>query len=304
MLRQSLSFLFALGAFGLMSGCGGTSMSGDSGTSKGKKKKDDAVAIDAAEPYVVTGAYLTCDHSPTDAKGGDAVGCSMMDGSGSKIAPTAQNKIAFYKSISRGAYQKPDQTNTASGHQALFLGRSDEVSRSRYIATFANRYGIDEVFCDSLPCKKVVSSQPKPTYLQLYVNGLWRVDDGLISNGAATILNTKNYCSNGSILFGQSPAANENLVVKIVSMMGVNTIKIEPGGQLYAQTSAFSKDRLSFKVGDGCIVIPLKRRGGPFLFNEMDGAGSTMINTERFRLILLDTPENQTTVREFVNDIP
>jgi hypothetical protein len=302
MLKQSLSLLFALGAFGLLSGCGGAAMSGDSGTNKGKKK-DDAVAIDAAEPYVVTGAYLTCEQSPSDAKGGDAVGCSLMDGSGAKITPTAQNKVAFYKSVSRGAYQKPDKTNTASGHQAVFLGTSDEISKTRFIGTFANRYGVDEVYCDSVPCKKAVSSGPKPTYLQLYVDGLWRVDDGAINKAAATTLNTKNYCSNGRILFGQSPAANENLFVKIGSMFGVGTTKIETLGQLYAETAKFSRDKLDFKVGDGCIVLPLKRVGGEFPADGMSRMGAT-INKQRFRLILHDTPQNRVTVKEFVNDIP
>lgn len=277
-------------------------MSGDSGTNKDSKKKDDAVAIDAAEPYVVTGAYLTCDHSPADAKGGDAVGCSMMDGSGSRITPTSQNKIAFYKSLSRGAYQKPDQTNTASGHQALFLGTSDDISKTRFMATFANRYGVDEVYCDSVPCKKPVSSEPKPTYLQLYVDGLWRVDDGVISDKAATNLNTKNYCSNGKILFDKSPAANESLFVKMGSMLGVGTTKIEPLGQLYAETTKFSKDKLDFKVGDGCIVIPLKRVGGVFPADGMSRTGPS-INKQRFRLILLDTPQNRVTVKAFVSDL-
>ena len=302
MLRQSLTLMFALVGFGLLSGCGGAAMSGDSGTNRDKNKKDDAVAIDAAEPYVVTGAYLTCDHSPIDAKGGDAVGCSMMDGSGAKITPTSQNKIAFFKSISRGPYQKPDETNTASGHQALFLGTRDEISKTRYIATFANGYGVDEVYCDSVPCKKQVSSGPKPTYLQLYVDGLWRIDDGIISDKAATTLNTKNYCSNGRILFGQSPAANESIFVKMGSMIGIGTTKIEALGQLYAETAKFSRDRLDFKVGDGCIVLPLKRVGGVFPADGMSRAGAS-INKQRFRLILLDTPQNRVTVKAFVNDL-
>ncbi len=311
MLRQSLTLMFALGSFGLLTGCGGTSMSGDSGTSKGKKK-DDAVAIDAADPYVVTGAYLTCDHSPTDAKGSDAVGCSMMDGSGTKMSPTPQNKLAFFSSMAGGAYKKPDQVNSGSGHQAVFLGSKDEISKSRFLATLANRYGIEEVACDTVPCKKPVNSGPKPTYIQLYVDGIWRVDGGFLS-GATSFFNVvapRSYCSQSKtppVLFGTKPPANfmANTVMGwILQMFDINPI--ESLGQLYAKREEFKKYKLGngryFETGEGCIVVPLKKTIGEFFADGMAQSGPK-IRDPLFHLIIVDNPANQGFVREFIADI-
>jgi hypothetical protein len=292
----------------LLASCGGSTLSGGSNGIVGKKKERAASDDnEAKDPQVVTGAYLTCETVPKESSDPttDAVGCSVIL-NGKNVKPTPINKLAFYRRFNDGAMQKPSQSNTDSGHQALFVYPKSETDKSRFLATYANRYGIDEVVCETLPCRRPVNLGPTPSFIQLNVDAVWRVDKGL--TGAMDFFNfvdTRNYCDNGKIRLGSSPAGNSVPVVDIIQQISGST-KIEALGQLYAEISRFSKSALRsgefYKSGNGCIILPLRRKGEEFFADEMRMQGPK-INTELFHLILRDTPENKVTVRDFIDDL-
>lgn len=146
MLRQSITLMFALAGFGLMSGCGGAAMSGDSGASKDKKKKEDAVAIDAADPYVVTGAYLTCDF----VEGGRDVGCSLLDSTGERIKPIQVDSLEYSASVAGGPSIQATQRETPKWG-AIWSGLS-KLPKTKFKA-YGNSGGNPfEFSCTGLPC--------------------------------------------------------------------------------------------------------------------------------------------------------
>lgn len=171
MLRQSLTLMFALAGFGLLSGCGGTSMSGDSGTNKDKKKKDDAVAIDAADPYVVTGAYLTC----ALADGAKDVGCSLLDSTGERIKPIQVDSLEYSATVAGGAPIQPTQLET-NKWGAVWTGLS-QLSKTKF-SSIVKLAGKDHDFsCTGVPC----TSRPSGSFsltgmkgmIQSYNSGLY-----------------------------------------------------------------------------------------------------------------------------------
>jgi hypothetical protein len=314
MLIQKLTLICASVTIAVLTACGGANMSG--GVSPRKEKTDKSGAKDASAPAVVTGAYLFCDYSPRDnTSEADAVGCSM-ELNGNKVTPTTQNKLAFYSSKAGGAYKKPDKTNTSSGHQALFLTAKEDFPRTRYLATFANRYGVDEFFCDSVPCTKPVISDPVPTHLLLQVDGIWRADGNIIKFGmdAIKMIRVADYCTSGTPRFGQSPAANFAPIVGAVGAIGGGLNTLERLGQLYAKTDEFRHYQVrensllaplkDYAEGEGCIVVPLQK---PKLIKEFFADGMSQsgpkIFDEYFHLILQTSPENISTVKQFIADI-
>lgn len=309
-LTNLTSLLFVAALF---TSCGGSTMSAGGNNFIKKRERKDASAdkdADAKDPKVVTGAYLSCDISSKDAdkSGNDAVGCSMHNSSGQKIQPNAENKLAFYRRVDGSPYQKPTLTNTASGHQAVFAVSRSETQKSKYIATYANRYGIDEVVCETIPCRSTVKLGQVPSYLQLAADAVWRLDDGVVGPAADFFgfIDTGNYCRNGSIMMGKSPAANASGFIDLLNRIGGGLTSIEPLGQLYAEVTRFKRNALNsgkfYEVGDGCIVIPLKRTGASFHADGMTRQGRK-IDTSFFHLILKDTDSNRETVRDFVDDI-
>jgi hypothetical protein len=305
MLIQKLTLICASVSIALLTACGGANMSG--AISPRKEKTDKSGAKDASAPAIVTGAYLTCNYSPTDAtSGNNAVGCSVIDG-GSPVIPDATNKLAFYRSVNNGPYLKPNKNNTSSGHQAVFTGPKVEINSSRYLAMMSNQYGMDEFRCDSLPCNSPITMNAKPSFVRLDINSLWRMDNSVNSaiNAMPFLFNyidASAYCdASGQAKIGSNPALN------FIRIPTVGATKIESQSLIYADTSNFRKHKLKNgtyrEINDGCIIVPLKRNGKNFRADGISKSGPE-INTERFDLILSDTPSNRTLVDNFLQDIP
>lgn len=165
MLRQKLTLMSALASFGLLSGCGGAAMSGDSAASKDKKKKDDAVAIDAADPYVVTGAYLTCDF----AEGGKDVGCSLLSSTGERIKPKQVDSLDYSASIDGGLPIDETHSETASWG-AVWSGLT-RISKAKFNA-YVKSAGQDFNFsCTGVPCTSLPQGAFSLTGLSGFIQG-------------------------------------------------------------------------------------------------------------------------------------
>lgn len=137
-------------------------MSGDSGASKDKKKKEDAVAIDAADPYVVTGAYLTCDF----VEGGRDVGCSLLDSTGERIKPIQVDSLEYSASVAGGPSIQATQRETPKWG-AIWSGLS-KLPKTKFRA-YGNSGGNPfEFSCTGLPC----TSLPQGAFSLTGLSGL------------------------------------------------------------------------------------------------------------------------------------
>jgi hypothetical protein len=121
-------------------------MSGDSGTSKDKKKKDDAVAIDAADPYVVTGAYLTC----ALADGAKDVGCSLLDSTGERIKPTQVDSLDYSASVAGGA--PIDETQRETNKWGAVWSGLSQLSKTKFNAAVTLDGKDHDFSCTGMPC--------------------------------------------------------------------------------------------------------------------------------------------------------
>jgi len=315
-----LTTICAITLLGLMTGCGGAGMSGAAGTSR-KEKQDDSGRTDASTPAVVTGAYLTCNDSPEDSQGNnDAVGCSMI-ANGATVTPTPANKLAFYRSKDGGPYQKPDKSNTASGHQALFYKAKTETAKTRYIATYANQWGVDEISCNNLPCNQAVKIGTTPEFLSIEPQattqfGAWSMDSGYISTVNTlkkmgidlNFIEPDSYCDRSGIFFGSNPG-KKYIQIKTSMSMPWGATTIESSSRFYAQVSNFSKKKLKdgsfYKENSYCIVVSLKTTNGSpdFYADEISQSGAK-IRTDQFHLVLTNTSENLGIIKSFLNAIP
>lgn len=181
MLIQKLTLICASVSIAALTACGGANMSG--AISPRKEKTDKSGAKDASAPAVVTGAYLYCDYSPRDVDGADkdAIGCSVNDPSGKVMALTNSGTFGFFRSVNGGSYTAPSLTNSASGWQAVFKHAKSETARSKYIVSYANGSGFDELVCEGtqLPCNEQITPKTTPMYLSFPVNGIWISDNGI-----------------------------------------------------------------------------------------------------------------------------
>ncbi len=300
MSRQHIfSALIVASYAAMVASCGGTSLSGNNNIIKKKERtaasEEDG---DAKDPQVVTGAYLTCERSSKDAtgSGNDAVGCSVMSANDKPINPSSNNKLSLKKSLNGGSYLDPTQKNTASGHQALFINPKSETNSTKYIATYANNVGINEIVCDGnqLPCKKPLTFDALPMYVSLNSAAVWNVDQGISGMTEAwDKLNTKNFCSNGAPRIGKSPA-KKDLNSKIP---GMGFIADAIGNfTTLQQTDIFSVDTRDFCVlkrsndgfattGDGCHVTLMKKQRSDFNIDHTS-TSSARIKDDLFALVM------------------
>ena len=286
-------------------------MSGAAGGGR-KDKKDLSGGKEVSAPAVVTGAYLTCNYSSAGSTNSnqDSVGCSVID-NGSPVEPTKENKLAFYRSFKNGPYIKPSKINATSEPQALFAVPKTETGESRYLATLANDYGIDEFSCNTLPCDTPIKLQAKPSFVKLDAKAIWIMSDPINTaiNAMPFLFNyidTDSYCdTSGSAKIGTNPAINYATGFPIKG----GSTRIEAISAIYAERANFRKHKLkdgsyyAQKSSGGCIVVPLRRSGSPFYADGISKSGP-YINTDRFDLILPNTTENFSLVQEFLKDIP
>lgn len=158
-------------------------MSGDSGTSKGKKK-DDAVAIDAAEPYVVTGAYLTCDFAEgANSPSGKSVGCSLMSSTGERIRSNQVDSLEYEAVPAAGAPIQPTATET-SRWGAIWSSLS-QLPKTRFKASVGIKGNNMEFSCSNVPCTSVTA---------FGLSGLNGIIEPRTSSGAFQSLNADDFC--------------------------------------------------------------------------------------------------------------
>jgi hypothetical protein len=181
MLRQSITLMFALAGFGLISGCGGAAMSGDSGTSKDKKKKD-VEAIDAAEPYVVTGAYLSCDFAETRKD----VGCSLLSSTGERIKPTQVDNLDYLATVEDGDPLKIAQRETPKW--GAVWSNLSQLPKTRFKAIVEIKGNTMQFGCTSVPCTSV------PAFGLSGINGIITPSPSNTSGGAFDTLQADEFC--------------------------------------------------------------------------------------------------------------
>jgi hypothetical protein len=88
-------------------------MSGSAGGGR-KDKKDLSGGKEVSAPSVVTGAYLTCDYSPTDDQSDPKeVGCSVMSAENVRIDPAMVDSLNFEATSSAGRSFAPSKINTS-----------------------------------------------------------------------------------------------------------------------------------------------------------------------------------------------
>jgi hypothetical protein len=266
MLRQSLTLLFALGAFGLLSGCGGAAMSGDSGTNKGKKK-DDAVAIDAAEPYVVTGAYLACDYSPSDdAKGSKAIGCSILDDAGKRVAPSAAHELSFEAKTAGMSGTKPDLENTTNW-SAVWQNIQKPAGTifSGKILDRQSKAVVESFECE-FPCKPTKAASKFTLAFNAYDSGKyletgrWKPDDMCDQNGNP--ISSKQLADKACASFNSFQSFGQCFTRSFQKSAVVKEIPLR---SKVAQTGGFCIYKRSGELvsrGTACSVIVFKPQGG------------------------------------------
>ena len=336
MLIQKLTLICASVTIAVLTACGGASMSGAIGPRK--EKTDKSGAKDASAPAVVTGAYLTCDYSSKDDSGeSQGVGCSAKDPSGNVIQPTASNKLAFYRTFKNGAYLKPDRTKNSSEPQAVFMVPRSQIGDSKYKATYANNWGLDEFSCESLPCRQPLKANSTPSYVALDLStsslgaapaAVWSMDQKY-TNAVKFVktfkidmnyIDPSLYCqSSGStspMRLGRNPGQDyfAKVVLPGITLPTIGDSQIRPINRMYAPTSYFAKhilrDGSDRAIGGGCIVLSLKKRlqsrGSvvpDFYVDEMSKTGPR-IEDEQFHIILPKTPENEIIAQGFLDSIP
>lgn len=332
MLIKYLTLICASLIVTILASCGGANMSGF--ISPRKEKTDKSGAREVSEPAVVTGSYLTCDYSAKDDTGeSQAVGCSMKAPSGNVIQPTAANKLAFYRIVKNDAYIKPDQMTNSSAPQALFRVPRAQLSESKYIATYANKWGMDEFSCDSLPCRQLLTPNVIPTYLALEPSAtssgtasaaFWsmeqRYTDAVRSARIFSLdlnfIDPSFYCSsvgsNRGFREGRDPGQDyfATIVLPGIPLPTFGKRSITAIDRMYAPLSHFSKHLLKDgspkAVGNGCIVLSLRKRSNSvpnFYVDEMSKTGPK-IEDEQFQIILPDTPANNIIAGGFLGSIP
>jgi hypothetical protein len=337
MLIQKLTLICASVSIAVLTACGGANMSG--AISPRKEKTDKSGAKDASVPAVVTGAYLTCDYSSKDdSADSQGVGCSAIDQSGNVIQPTATNKLAFYRTFKNGAYLKPDRTKNSSEPQAIFIIPRSQIGESKYKATYANKWGLDEFSCDSLPCRRPMTPNATPSYLALEPSAsspgvtsaaVWSMDQKYTEAVKffrnlridLNYIDPSLYCqsSGGSdiIRLGRNPGQDYTSKVLLPPGITIPTIgssQIRSINRMYVPTSYFAKHTLKGggdkEIGSGCIVLSLKKRlqsrGSvvpDFYVDEMSKTGPR-IEDEQFHIILPKTPENEIIAQGFLDSIP
>ncbi len=117
-----------------------------------KEKTDKSGAKDASAPAVVTGAYLTCDYSPTDNEDdGKAVGCSVMTAANVRMDPSSVESID-YEAESSGRTLPPSKTNTPIWG-AVWTGLTNLSSTTfqASISTFDKQ--VVPLSCTAVPCQ-------------------------------------------------------------------------------------------------------------------------------------------------------
>lgn len=210
MLIKNLTLICASLIVTILASCGGANMNGF--ISPRKEKTDKSGGREVSEPAVVTGSYLTCDYSPRDVDdaGQDAIGCRVSRADDKNMALTTSSDFQFYRSFNGGSYTKPSLTNSASGWQAVFKHPKSQTSKSKFIVSYANGAGTDEMVCEGarLPCKTQITPQTKPMHLSLTTQGFWAPVNPLISDflrDPACPNNPRVYCKNGQIIQDSSP---------------------------------------------------------------------------------------------------
>lgn len=295
----------------LFTSCGGSTMSaGGNNLIKKRERKEGASGSndDAKDPKVVTGAYLSCEPSPKDAggSGSDAVGCSMRSASGGKIQANSENKIKYYKSLNSGPYTAPSKQNTASGHTALFDLPKSEIPNTRFIVTYKNKSGMDELVCDgaNLPCRKTANMEQSPMYLTMPVAGLFPVDNNKLTTHftkAWDALESDYFCSGGNPKIGSEPTKN-GMGDKIPIFGGIVANAIDLFGGGYSRVRALPAFSMSAKefcalkkptggystYGDGCYLALMRKLGKSASLDHMN-ARTSEIKNDLFVVIMNDT---------------
>jgi hypothetical protein len=303
-----------------MVSCGGSQMTGtDQNLVKKRERQQPAGQgstnedADAKDPQVVTGAYLTCDRSPKDAVNPemDAIGCSVYSGDGSLMASGNQNMLKFFKRFQTGSYMGPNLVSTASGFQALFMVPKHDTPNTKFIASYKNQHGFDELTCDGsqLPCKKSLEYPDHAAYLGLDISGLWQVNDGIVGEAtkALRFVDSHNFCDRNSrgetiLKINQSPAANAVSGSGFDSILDYSTNKITAARRIYAsrndvcvikvkdQILGSTKQGQGFSSsGNGCHVALMEKRSGSRIPIDGMSSQSQRLSTKRFTIILKAT---------------
>lgn len=303
-LRQMLTWFSLLAVLGA---CDGANMAG---SNKRKDKTEKSENTDASTPYVITGAYLTCQPSPKDSESNDidSVGCNLTKNN-QVISATEQNKLSFHRVLPNGSYQAPNKKNSSSGHQAVFFTPKSESSKTEYKAVFAHTYGMQEVTCKSLPCEEKVPSIPDPTHLSFPAAAIWSMDPTFVNTinkmPEYNYIDPSFYCVKGKPEIGRNPG-NDYVTAVAAAVLGIpiprgtplsipiGNNKIESSQRLYASIANFKKHRLNRGP---------KNKEPPFFYYDYTGSQTSVnLDDDEAGCAVISLKKSKTSVPDFPVD--
>jgi hypothetical protein len=315
---QKLTLICASVSIAMLAACGGANMSG--AISPRKEKTDKSGAKDASAPAVVTGAYLYCDYSPRDVDGPDkdAIGCSVNDPSGKIMALTNSGTFQFFRSVNGGSYTAPSLTNSASGWQAVFKHSKSETARSKYIVSYANGSGFDELVCEGaqLPCNEQITPKTTPMYLSSALNGIWISDDGILTDKTldpSTAMDPTLFCDSGGTL-RYSKAVWEEAAKKQSPILG-GIVTVFTGGTVIENANRFSLPSDAFCAikkkntksivtsGNSCHIMVLKNKKDNRLDHTLKNSKNLLQKNATVLIIRNDTKNKSEIETLFSNSI-
>lgn len=291
MSTRNMTLIYASLSFALLVSCGGANMSG--AISPRKEKTDTSGRKDAPSPSVVTGAYLTCDYSPTDDQADSkAVGCSVMSAENVRIAPESVDSLNFEATSSAVRSFAPSKINTSLW--GAVWDSLTNLSSTTFHADISVAGESIPLSCSGVPCKspphtptvtKPVTKTPSPRITGL--KGIWPGNNskwyttGYNSVGmqvAAQPAPPDDYCDNGGNVVGEREAESrmrEFIKYKVNPIFQVLTeissVNVDSAPELRNATSdampacvkLFGGQKV--RTGSSCAVAIVERRGSNVL---------------------------------------
>jgi hypothetical protein len=157
----------------------------------------------------------------------------------------------------------------------VFKHAKSETARSKYIVSYANGSGFDELVCEGtqLPCNELITPKITPMYLSSPINGIWISDDGIPTSKTldpSTEMDPTLFCGSGGAI-RDGNAVWEDAAKKKSPILG-GIITAFTGGTVIENANRFSlpsdafcaikKEKTNSIVtsGNSCHIVVFKNK--------------------------------------------